>query len=146
MVLGASFAAWEYHRVVLIYQPNGDGSSLEQRIRAGQAGWLFGHHADYAAATTAEPPASAGAAFQRTTHVLLDTRLMMAWARALAESGEPDGVDKGRYLAARLREFRNPAADEFFAPCETPPGEPAASPLPFQCDPPLKAWSWRDFR
>jgi O-antigen ligase len=146
MALGAVLAAWEYHRVVLIYQPNGDGSSLEQRIRAGQASGFFGHHADYAAATTAEPPASAGSAFQRTTHVLLDTRLMVAWARALAESGEPDGVDKGRYLADRLREFRNPAADEFFAPCEKPPVEPAASPQPFQCEAPLKAWSWRDFR
>jgi len=43
MVLGAAFAAWEYHRVVLIYQPGGDGSSLEQRIRAGQTSRFFGH-------------------------------------------------------------------------------------------------------
>jgi hypothetical protein len=125
--------------VVVIYQPGSDGSSLEQRIAVGQRTWLFAHHADYAAATTAEPAASAASAFQSTTHVLLDTRLMVAWAQALAESGE---IDKARYLAARLREFRNPAADEFFAPCASQ--EPAAR--PFQCEPPQQAWTWRDFQ
>ena len=59
-------------------------------------------------------------AFERAPHYLLDTRLMMAWATALDERGEPD---KARYIADRLREFRNPQAAEFFAPCEA--GAPA---------------------
>ena len=47
-------------------------------------------------------------AFERAPHYLLDTRLMMAWAKALAERGE---IDKARHVAARLREFRNDQAD-----------------------------------
>ena len=79
------------------------------------------------------------AAFARAPHHLLDTRLMVAWAMALAQSGD---VDRARHLAARLREFRNPAADEFFAPC----ADTAPPPRPFQCEPPLRAYDWRDFR
>ena len=53
-------------------------------------------------------------AFQRAPHYLLDARLMLAWAKALDEAGE---TDKARYVAARLKEFRNDQAAEFFAPC-----------------------------
>eukprot|EP01036_Dinobryon_divergens_P001191 gene1191-1559_t len=81
------------------------------------------------------------AAFGTTTHSLLDSRLMMDWAQALAESGH---VDKARYVAARLREFRNPAAEEFFAVCSVPSAG-AEAPLPFQCTPPAGRLTWRDF-
>ncbi len=57
-------------------------------------------------------------AFQRAPHFLLDARLMLAWAKALDEVGE---TDKARFVAARLREFHNEQADEFFAPCAPPP-------------------------
>ena len=40
---------------------------------------------------------------------------MIAWARRWHEAGE---MDKARHLAQRLREFRNPQADEFFAVCD----------------------------
>jgi hypothetical protein len=63
---------------------------------------------------------------------------MVAWATALHERGE---VDKARYVAARLREFRNPQAAEFFAPCQAGAGE-----LPFQCLAPTRALSFQDFR
>lgn len=139
MLAGAALAAWDYGKVVVIYTPSDDAAPLPQRIARGQQSWFFAHLADYAAATSTEPPSQAMAAFNSTTHSLLDTRLMMDWARALAESGH---TDKARHLAARLREFRNPAADEFFAPCEA---EPRPSPLPFQCEPPAVALSWRDF-
>ena len=78
------------------------------------------------------------AAFQRAPHHLLDTRLMIAWADALAQSGD---VNRARHLAARLREFRNPAADEFFAPC----ADATLAPPPYQCAPPQRLYSWRDF-
>ena len=61
------------------------------------------------------------------------------WAEALAQSGE---VDRARHLAARLREFRNPNSDEFFAPC----APEALAPRPFQCEPPTNIYDWRDFR
>lgn len=136
MLLGGLLAAWDYGRVVVIYKPPEGAAPLSQRIAQGQDSLLFAHHADYAAATSTEPPTLAMGAFRTTTHSLLDTRLMIAWARALQASGHED---RARYLAARLREFRNPAADEFFSACEGP------APLPFQCQAPQRAWQWRDF-
>ena len=76
-----------------------------QRIAAGQRSWLFAHHADYAAVTTDDASRPPTPAFARAPHYLLDTRLMIAWAQALARAGE---LDKARHLAQRLREFRNP--------------------------------------
>ena len=50
--------------------------------------------------------------------------------------------DLQQLLAQRLREFRNPQADGFFEPCDTPlPGEP----LPFQCEAPSSVPHWRDY-
>jgi hypothetical protein len=63
---------------------------------------------------------------------------MMAWARALAHAGR---VDEARYLADRLREFRNAGSDEFFGECR--PG--AASAPPFQCQPAQQPHRWQDF-
>jgi len=63
---------------------------------------------------------------------------MIAWAQALAAQGQ---LDKARWLAARVREFRNPGADEFFAPCRL--ATPAAE--AFQCQAPRRAVPWREF-
>ena len=139
MLAGAAYATWEYRQVVRIYQPGDSAGSLTQRIDAGQRTWFFSHHADYAAATTTEPPSQALGAMAHTTHVLLDTRLMMAWARALAESGH---VDEARYVAARLKEFRNPASKDFFAVCE----DPAQAAQAFQCQAPTRTLTWRDLQ
>jgi len=94
------------------------------------------HHADYAAATNTSSAASTELGFARAPHALLDTRLMMAWASHLAAHGE---VDRARWLAQRLREFRNPEADSFFAPCE------GGAKVLFQCQAPLTAHGWREF-
>ena len=94
-------------RVVVIFAPPAGAGSLEQRIADGRKSVLFGHHADYAAATVAEHPGTVMKAFERAPHYLLDSRLMMAWAKALEERGE---TDKARYVAARLKEFRNDQA------------------------------------
>ena len=75
---------------------------------------------------------------KRAPHQLLDVRLMIAWSQALAAQGE---MDKARWLAARIREFRNPGADEFFAPCQRP--EEAAR--AFQCQPAQRVVHWREF-
>lgn len=138
MTLGAAGALYDYGKVVAIFTA-GDGSlSLPQRIARGRGSLLFAHHADYAAVTTSEPPSQAMASFATTTHSLLDTRLMIAWARALDDTGERD---KARYVADRLREFRNPDAQAFFAACAA--GAP--QPLPFQCEPAQQPHSWREF-
>ena len=100
VLLSTVFALQDYAKVVAVFSTVDGRSTLEQRIARGQRSLLFGHHADYAAVTVAEPPSPQMPAFDRATHALLDTRLMIAWARALDEQGERD---RARYLVARLR-------------------------------------------
>jgi len=140
MIITSLWSVSQYMTIARIFEPGSTTTSLEQRIIRGQRSILFAHHADYAAATTAETPSDAWNAFKRAPHYLLDTRLMMAWAHALAENGD---LDRARHIAQRLREFRNPASEEFFAPCQR---LVAATPLPFQCSPPSRAVDWREFR
>lgn len=141
LVIAVLFSAYDYGKVVVIYSPTEGSGPLPERIERGQGSLFFSHHADYAAATTTEPPSQAMAAFSSTTHSLLDTRLMLAWAQALAESGHRD---KASYLAARLREFRNPASANFFEVCNDPVRR-EAKPPPFQCEPAPAKLGWRDF-
>jgi len=139
MLIGAAAMLWDYRRVVVIFAPGENAAPLAERIAAGQRSWFFAHHADYALVTTADAPVTQPGAFDRATHYLLDTRLMIAWAQSLAAQGD---VDRARHLAARLREFRNPGAAPFFAPCD----DPQVAEKPFQCQPPERAYDWRDFR
>ena len=136
----SSQAVWDYTRVTGIFVADPGAPPLAQRIADGQHSLYFAHHADYAAATTEVDDALRRRAFDRATHFLLDTRLMMAWAEELARQGD---LDRARHLAARLREFRNPASADWFAACDrAPPGDPSR---PFQCDPPPRALSWQYF-
>jgi O-antigen ligase len=139
LIVGSLWSLHEYRVVARIYQPDEDASPLDERIAQGQRTWMFAHHADYAAATVPDHPSEAWEAFRGAPHSLLDTRLMIAWAKAYAERGD---FDRARYIAQRLREFRNPEAASFFEPCESPRTARDA----FQCQPPRKALSWSDFR
>jgi O-antigen ligase len=141
LILGGTLAVYDYMRVVVIFAPPAGAGSLEQRIADGRKSILFGHHADYAAATVAEHPGTVLEAFERAPHYLLDSRLMIAWAKALEERGESD---RARYLAARLKEFRNDQSEEFFAPCRA--GAAASGALPFQCQAPKRTFRFEDFR
>jgi O-antigen ligase len=140
LMFGALAALHDYRRVVVIFAPPADAGPLALRLADGQRSWWFAHHADYAVATIAEHPSQVMPAFAGATHFLLDTRLMMAWARAYHEAGD---TERALHLAARLREFRNPDADEFLAPCRAAPG--AAVPA-FPCGEPTRRMDWRDFR
>jgi len=141
LMLAAGIAAIvDYHRVAVIFASD-DARPLAERVAEGERSWLFAHHAYYAAATVAEPPSDEMPAFSVATHYLLDTRLMMAWATALAEAGD---IERARHIAARLREFRNEDAKPFFAPCDEPAAADAQ--LPFQCTAPTRAFDYRDFR
>lgn len=141
LMLGGIYSVIDYWKVVVIFAPPEGAPPLSQRILEGRKSIFFGHHADYAAATSVPEPGKVMPAFKTATHYLLDTRLMMAWAEAYAANGD---LDRARHIAARLREFRNPVSDEFFEPCNHPP-EPG-KPVPFQCQPPTKAMDYRDFR
>jgi hypothetical protein len=141
IALGGVFSLADYIPVVRIFAPTANDAPLPDRIHAGQRSWFSAHHADYAAATTAAlSPSETMKAFGRSSHYLLDTRLMMAWARAYAERGD---LDRARYLADRLREFHNPLSEEFFAECAEPPAN--SSVTPFQCEHPSRTLSYEDF-
>lgn len=131
----------DYHRVVIIFAPPNDAKSLAQRIQDGRRSWLFAHHADYAAATAGETSPDGLRPFLRAPHYLLDARLLEAWARALDQAGD---VERARYVAQRLKEFRNDQSAEFFEPCDLP-AEPGEA-LPFQCVPPGRDFGYEDFR
>jgi O-antigen ligase len=138
VVLAGSLAVFDYTRVVTIFSPPAEAEPLEVRIAKGRGSVLFGHHADYAAGTVVQHPGEVLGAFDRSTHFLLDMRLAGAWATALHERGE---TDKARWVAARMREFRQQSAG-FFAPCD----DPAVATKPFQCTAPSRAYTVDDFR
>jgi len=141
LILGTAASVVDYMRVVAIFSPSEDAMPLSYRIAEGQKSWFFAHHADYAAATTVDHPSEAMKAFKRAPHYLLDTRLMMAWAKAYNERGD---VERARYIAERLKEFRNADAAEFFAECDKP--LKAGEPKPFQCMPSTRHFTYQDFK
>ncbi|MEY4749464.1 MAG: hypothetical protein RIQ60_1678 [Pseudomonadota bacterium] len=129
-LLGSAWALAEFWVVAVVFEPDlafGEPGTLDRRIAVAKRSILFGHHADYAEVTMAEHPETVLASFNRPLYHLLDTRLMMAYAKALEGAGD---LPAAAHVAARLREFHNPASDEFFAPCET-----GSHPLPVQCSP-----------
>ncbi len=143
LVVGALGSVVDYARVAAIFSSRPGAAPLEQRIASGRGSVLFGHHADYAAVTSGVALPDAEAAFDRASHYLLDTRLMMAWAQALVAQGR---VDEARHLAERLREFRKPDAVAFFEDCPlaASPAAAAAS-APFQCERPVRQPGWLEF-
>jgi hypothetical protein len=134
--LGAALSMADYLRVAAIFAATPGAPPLEQRIADGQRSVLFAHHAHYAAVTRDPPPAAAERSFAITTHYLLDTRLMGAWARWLHAQGRED---EARHLAARLREFRRPDDEHLFARCTQ------ADAPDFPCRPPARDVPWREF-
>jgi len=147
MLAGSAFSLVDYMKVAAIFTANDHAPPLAQRIADGRRSVFFAHHADYAAATIAEHPSQVMFAFKRAPHYLLDARLMIAWAKALDEAGE---TDKARYVAQRLKEFRNEQAAEFFAVCDEPAAAAAAAGADaaraFQCEQPTRAYTYEDFR
>ena len=142
LFVGTVASLVDYGRVVVIFAPGSSAAPLAERIADGKRSWLFGHHADYAAVTTAEHVGDPRQAFARVPHYLLDTRLMMAWARSLEEDGQHDAA---RHVAQRLREFRSESSQAFFEVCDLLEDEDAAA-APFQCQAPAAAVDYRTLR
>jgi O-antigen ligase len=145
LVFGTGLSVLDYQRVAAIFEGGADAAPLEARIRAGQRSVFFAHHADYAAVTSGVPVPDPAHAFDRVTHYLLDTRLMIAWSRSLAQQGH---LNAARHVAARLREFKKEDAAEFFAACPAAAtaindAQPNAA---FQCELPRQDLNWRDFQ
>ncbi|KQW46638.1 MULTISPECIES: PglL family O-oligosaccharyltransferase [unclassified Roseateles] len=138
LLAGSVFALWDYQRIVAIYAPSADAVPLGKRIASGQRSVFFSHQADYAAATSLSPGPLALAAARRTAFNLVDARLLMHWSRSLETTGDVEGA---RHLADRLREFRNPTGDNWFASCS----DAASAPMP-QCEPASAVVDWRRLR
>ncbi len=140
IVLGSLYAAWDYSRVLQAFKPFGPGlrKTLEQRVAEGRKGPLFGYWVDFGVVTNAEHYENLTDEVQRAFRHRVNPRMLMIYAKYLHERGEDD---KASYVAARLREFRNPVSTEFFAACGT-----ASPSVLFQCRPPVHAYTWRDFR
>lgn len=139
LMLSAAIALHEYRPVAAIQEPTTSDDELMRRIAEGRQSTLFGHHADRFAGTLALRGQRRLEPYKRVVHEMLDTRLLIAWSQALAENKE---VERARFVAARVAEFDDPAARLFFSVChQRPPFE-----LPFQCTPPTREFSFRDFR
>jgi len=138
--LVTAWCTWDYLAAANIYAPREGAGPLSERISYGQHMPWFAYQADYADVTGVDEdePARPPQAFARTLHNLVDARLMMAYARSLAEHGE---VDKGRYVVDRLREFKNATSDDFLAICKD---EPDPAQAPFQCEPAQHQYPWRE--
>ncbi len=139
LIAGSAFALWDYHRIVDIYAPSRDAGPLDERIATGQRSLLFSHQADYAAATSLSPGPDALAAARRTAFSLVDARLLMHWSRSLEATGDIEGA---RYVADRLREFRNPTGDTWLSSC----ADAASAPAMPQCEPAAAVIDWRTLR
>ncbi len=141
LMLGAAYLIYDYFKVVVIFAPGENAAPLAERIAEGQRSVFFSHHADYAAATTSDDPAQALAAAQRAAHYLLDTRLMMAWANALHATGDSE---RAKYVAQRLKEFRDAQSVAYFAPCSDL--NLSDTDKPYQCFAPQRKFTFKDFR
>jgi hypothetical protein len=141
MIAGALYAIWDYQRVVQIFAPYGAKGErpLPERIAEGQKSWLFGHHADYAAVTTASRPSEVFSSFERPLKHLVDARLMIAYAKALNELGHRD---EAIYVVQRLREFRHPLGEEFLRRC----ADPLYAQTAFECDTRPRSFTYEDLR
>lgn len=113
LMLGAAMAAMDHRRVERVFMPADSRLPLDERIVRGQASVLFGHHADYAAATLA-PEQVPLAVFGRPLDHLIDVRLMLAYARALHARGHEA---EALAVVRRLREFRRPEVLQALPDC-----------------------------
>ncbi len=140
IVFGSIYAAWDYSRVIQAFTPFGYGfyQDLQTRVNEARKSFLFGDWVDYAVVGQAESFAGLDAQMERAVHTRMNSHLLMAYARYLNERGE---TDKASYVADRLREFKKPEAEEFFAVCQQENSE-----KPFQCRHPKGTYSFRDFK
>ena len=139
MVVIAASAWIDYRNIITLFVPTATSLTLPERIQRAQVSPLFANEGDYVAATNSPLTPAVLPAVLRSSHVLLNGRLMYAWSNLLNDQGQ---VDKARYMAARLREFDLPGPKPWFAPCT----DPAVTAKPFQCLAPAHPVSWRDFK
>jgi O-antigen ligase len=138
LVLAGLGVLYDYQPIANLYAPPEDGLSQEQRIDRARLSVLFGHFGDRFAGTLARAGERKLEPYREIIFEMLDLQLLKSWAVAQAETGH---VDRARYLAARIKEFKQPQAQQFFDICSTPKAATA-----FQCTAPPPGLTFRDFR
>jgi O-antigen ligase len=101
-IAGVAFACNEYQKAMAIHRAVGRPVQLARAIEIAQRSPLFGHFGDYAAIMTAGD-AAAPAWFNRPIRHVLDERLLSAYARMLARTGDSE---RAAFVVARAREFQ----------------------------------------
>jgi len=139
MVVLAPSAWLDYLNIVKLFMPDMTSLPFEERIARAQASPLYGNQADYVAITNLKLSPQTALLLPRSSHVLLNGRLMYLWANVLDAQGQ---TDKARFMAARLHEFNLPGPRAWFAACD----DAAVTAKPFQCLAPQHPVTWRDFR
>ena len=142
IIAGAVFGIYDYEKITILYSEKSIYPPTDEQLRWLRSSTLTGRYADYEAILAAKHPSQDMSAFKRDPHHLLQPGVLLAWSKAYSELGD---LDRARYLAARLAELppTGPSV-EFFAPCHSPE-EPFGT-MPFQCTPPTRELSFRDFR
>lgn len=100
------YACYEYQKAVEIHRVVSQPSALSRAINTAQQSPLFGHFGDYAAIMVTGDAATS-ALFIRPIRHVLDERLLGAYSRMLARTGERD---RATFIVERAREFPPDAA------------------------------------
>ncbi len=141
LVWATTSAAREYLAISKMYLPSATRQmTVFEGIATVQRSFFFRDHGDYAAAITLAPGPYSLQSAQRAGHRLIGGQLLKAWAEALHATGHED---QARYLAARLKEFRLPEYQTWFAACNA---VPAGRSVPFQCATPQGRYDYTSFR
>ncbi len=122
-LVATGWGVGEYRKASAIHFSGGDRVIRNAAVAAARASPLYGHYGDYAAIMLAGDDAPLDW-FARPVRNVLDERLLTAWARALARTGQHE---RAAWVVARAREFPPDAA---FAglPQVTAPAPPASTP------------------
>lgn len=101
LLIALLWATREYDKAAAIHRRAGSPVALNAAVDSARSSPLFGQYGDYAAIMLAGDTAPL-AWFERPVRNVLDERLLVAYARALARAGDNE---RAAYVIARAREF-----------------------------------------
>ena len=104
MVAGAAATLYDYEKLLGIVEPDSNSERLMQRVEVADLG-AFRSYCRSLCRNAGTSRQQIPEPYRRATHEMLDPRLLISWAMALAEHGE---VDRARYIAARVRGSTTP--------------------------------------
>ena len=148
LIWASMISWWDYMKISPIYSYDGiKNGSLQGRIARGQSALWYHAYADLA---LLEPhrfkqnqdwDVSVENALKSATHHVLHLNTMSVWSYAYYARGKNDDIQRAKYIAARLREFKMPGVQAWYSVCEGG----AKSESDYQCYEPTKKFTWRDF-